>query len=317
MTIQSLADGVVFGDQRSIARAISLVEAGAADGHALIGSLFARTGSTRVIGVTGAPGVGKSTLVDALTAESRRTNQRVGILAVDPTSPFSGGAILGDRIRMQTHSGDDGVYVRSMATRGHLGGLARATSDAAVVLDAAGCDVVLIETVGVGQGEVDIARTADVSVVVTVPGTGDDVQALKAGIMEIADVFVVNKADREGADRAVADIQSVLTLRERSEDAWRPPVLKTEATRGAGVSELLDVIGLAGERRSTQDRRLRARALVCLQQALTEHLVERLEGDDVIRAEVNELVEGIASGDVDPYSAAARIMDRFWSRDTR
>ena len=311
MTIQSLADGVVSGDHRSIARAISLVEVGAADGHALVGSLFARTGSTRVVGVTGAPGVGKSTLVDALTVEWRRTNQRVGILAIDPTSPFSGGAILGDRIRMQTHSGDDGVYVRSMATRGYSGGLARATNDAAVVLDASGCDVVLIETLGVGQGEVDIARTADVSVVVTMPGTGDDVQALKAGIMEIADIFVVNKADREGADRAVTEIQAALTLREDSEDTWQPPVLKTEATRGVGISELRDAIGSAGARGATRERRLRARAVVRLHQALTECVVQRLDRDDNIRAEVDELVEGIAGGEVDPYTAAARIIDRF------
>ena len=311
MTIQSLADGVVSGDHRSIARAISLVEVGAADGHAIVGSLFARTGSTRVVGVTGAPGVGKSTLVDALTVEWRRTNQRVGILAIDPTSPFSGGAILGDRIRMQTHSGDDGVYVRSMATRGYSGGLARATSAAAVVLDASGCDVVLIETVGVGQGEVDIARTADVSVVVTMPGTGDDVQALKAGITEIADIFVVNKADREGADRAVTEIQAALTLREGSEDTWQPPVLKTEATRGVGISELRDAIGSAGARGATRERRLRARAVVRLHQALTECVVQRLDRDDDIRAEVDELVEGIAGGEVDPYTAAARIIDRF------
>jgi len=313
--MQSLVDGVVSGDHRSIARAISVVEAGAADAHALIGSLFDRTGSTRVVGVTGAPGVGKSTLVDRLTVEWRHANQRVGILAVDPTSPFSGGAILGDRIRMQTHSGDDGVYVRSMATRGHFGGLARATSDAAVVLDAAGCDVVLIETVGVGQGEVDIARTADVSVVVTVPGTGDDVQALKAGVMEIADIFVVNKADREGADRAVTEIQSTLTLREGGDDMWRPPVLKTEAARGVGVPELFDAIVSAGKRQSTQEMRLRARAVVRLHQALTERLVERLGHDDVIRAEVDELVDGIAAGDLDPYTAAARLIDRLRSRD--
>ena len=311
MTIQSLADGVVSGDHRSIARAISVVEAGAGDAHALIAFLCDRTGSTRVVGVTGAPGVGKSTLVDRLTVEWRNRNQRVGILAIDPTSPFSGGAILGDRIRMQTHSGDDGVYVRSMATRGHFGGLARATSDAAVVLDAAGCDVVLIETVGVGQGEVDIARTADVSVVVTVPGTGDDVQALKAGIMEIADIFVVNKADREGADRAVTEIQSTLSLREGSHDMWRPPVLKIEAARGVGVSELFDAIVSAGERPSTQTMRLRARAVVRLHQALTGRLVERLDRDDAIRAEVDELVDGIAAGDLDPYTAAARLIDRL------
>ena len=314
MSTQSLADGVLAGDQRSIARAISVIETGSDKAHALLRILFGRTGSARVVGVTGAPGVGKSTLVDKLTVEWRRAGQRVGILAVDPTSPFSGGAILGDRIRMQTHSGDGGVFVRSMATRGHLGGLAQATSDAVVVLDAAGSDVVLIETVGVGQGEVDIARTADVSVVVTVPGAGDDVQALKAGIMEIGDVFVVNKADREGADRAVAEIQSALMLQEHADEARRPPVLKTEATTGSRVRELVVAIDAVGGSQSIRDVRVRSRAAVRLQQAMTTQLGVRLDRDPETRAVVEELIDGIARREVDPYTAAARILDGLSNR---
>ena len=188
------------------------------------------------IGITGSPGAGKSTLVDRLTAELRARGRTVGVVCVDPTSPYSGGAILGDRVRMQAHAEDAGVFIRSMATRGHLGGLARTTAEAAIVLDAAGFDVVIIETVGVGQDEVDIVRTADVSVVTLVPGTGDEVQALKAGIMEIADIFVVNKADREGADRTAASIEAMLSLEQWGEGAWRPPVMRTVATTGAGVA---------------------------------------------------------------------------------
>ena len=219
----------------SIARAISLVEDDAGGGAALIGRLYPHTGRAYLIGVTGAPGAGKSTLVDRLITEARRAGLTVGVLAVDPTSPFTGGAILGDRVRMSAHAGDAGVFVRSMATRGHLGGLAAATSDAALVLDAAGKDVVIIETVGVGQDEVDIVRTADVSIVVLVPGTGDDVQAIKAGIMEIADIFVVNKADREGADQVVQSVTANLSLQTFAAGEWRPPMLKTEATTGVGV----------------------------------------------------------------------------------
>lgn len=305
-----LADQVLAGDPRAIARAISIVENESAEAADLVGRLFGRAGRARVVGVTGAPGVGKSTLVDRLTAEWRRGGTSVGILAIDPTSPFTGGAILGDRIRMQAHAADEGVYVRSMATRGHLGGLARATNDATVVLDAAGKEVVLIETVGVGQGEVDVARTADVAIVMTVPGTGDDVQALKAGIMEIADIFVVNKADREGADRTMAEIESVLALRDARDTAWRPPVLKTRATTGEGVPAVLEAIGRFDRTRVAGDTRRRERARVRLREVLTRRFLEVVEGTASGSGPWREVVDRIADGTVDPYSAADDILGR-------
>ena len=233
------------GDVRSLARAISTVENRAAGWSDLLKALFPHTGKARVIGLTGAPGSGKSTLVDQLAKHYRKKQQTVGIIAVDPTSPYTGGAILGDRIRMQDHYGDPGIYIRSMATRGSLGGLARATADAATVLDASGRDLVMIETVGVGQDEVDIVRLADVTIVLLVPGMGDDVQTIKAGIMEIADIFVINKSDREGAEsveREIRALQSLATRTRNLNDLWTPPIVKTVASEGVGTEALAEAI---------------------------------------------------------------------------
>jgi len=229
------------GEPLALARAISAVENRAPGWSELLKALFPHTGKARIIGLTGAPGSGKSTLVDQLAKHYRKEKQKVGIIAVDPTSPYTGGAILGDRIRMQDHHADPGIYIRSMATRGSLGGLARATADVATVLDASGRDRILIETVGVGQDEVDIVRLADVTVVILVPGMGDDVQTIKAGIMEIGDIFVINKSDRDGAERVEREIRALQSLATRN-DGWTPPVVKTVATEGTGTQELADSI---------------------------------------------------------------------------
>jgi LAO/AO transport system kinase len=307
----SLPERVLQGDARAVARAISLIEDEAPAGAELIRRIFPRTGRAYLIGVTGPPGAGKSTLVDRLTTEIRRSGRSVGVVAVDPTSPFSGGAILGDRVRMQAHAGDPGVFIRSMATRGHLGGLARATSEVALVLDAAGRDIVLIETVGVGQDEIDIVRTADVSIVMLVPGSGDEVQALKAGIMEIADIFVVNKADREGVDRTVASIESTLSLQAFGPGEWRPPIVKTEATTGKGVVELLEAIErFRAHTLASQEGRRRARAEFRVRDLLSQRFMQHVERRVLAAGELEGMLERIAARELDPYTAVDQIVAR-------
>ncbi len=299
------------GDVRALARAISAVEDDTAYATRLLQALFPYTGRAQMLGLTGPPGAGKSTLVDQLARHYRKENKTIGIVAVDPTSPYTGGAILGDRIRMQAHYGDAGTYIRSMATRGFLGGLSRTTADVASVLDASGKDLVLIETVGVGQDEVDIVRLADVTVVILVPGMGDDVQTIKAGIMEIADLFVINKSDREGADRVEREIRTMQSLALRH-DAWVPPIVKTVASDGTGVPELAAKIAeyfahlaesnlLASKRASNWKERL----LEMLRERLMQHVLEaRFSGDALPM-----YAQQIAAHERDPYALVEEIVN--------
>ena len=306
-----LADRVLAGDTRAIARAISLIEDEAPAAADLIRAIFPHTGRAYLVGVTGPPGAGKSTLVDRLVTETRARGETLAVVAVDPTSPFTGGAILGDRLRMQAHASDPDVFIRSMATRGQLGGLARSTTDAALVFDAAGKSLVIIETVGVGQDEVDIVRAADVSIVILVPGAGDEVQALKAGIMEIADIFVVNKSDREGADRTATAIESNLALQSYGAGEWRPPIIKTEATTGRGVAELWAAIqAFRAHSETGRQKRRRMRAEYRLRELLTHQLLDHIERDVLAPGEMQAVLDRIAARDIDPYSAAAAILGR-------
>jgi len=309
----TLADRVLAGDPRAVARAISLIEDEDPASADLVKRIFGRTGRAYLIGVTGPPGAGKSTLVDRLIAQLRMQHpqQSVGVIAVDPTSPFSGGAVLGDRLRMQAHASDEGVFIRSMATRGHLGGLARATGDAALVLDAAGKDVIIIETVGVGQDEVDIIRTADVSIVTLVPGTGDEVQALKAGIMEIADIFVVNKADREGADRLVSAVEANLALHGYGGGEWRPPIVKTVATSGAGVPQLVEAIAaFRAHAGPAQAERRKTRSEYRLRELVSHRFMDHLERAVLAQGELGAIVDRVAAREIDPYTAANELLAR-------
>lgn len=308
---RSLVEGVLRGDVRAIARAISLVEDERPEARSVLAGLFPRAGAATIVGVTGPPGAGKSTLVDRLAARLRKQGRSVGIVAVDPTSPYSGGAILGDRIRMQAHATDPGVFIRSMATRGHLGGLAAATAHVLTVLSAAGKDVVLVETVGVGQDEVEVVGLADVSVVVLVPGLGDEVQALKAGIMEIADVFVVNKADREGVDRVVAEIESMLSL---SPTDQRPAVVKTVATEDRGVDELMAAIEAFHARAAESgqlERKRRAHLRQQFEDTLRERLLREARARALAPAEAERLVDRLAARELDPFSAVDEVLSRM------
>jgi len=307
---KSLIDRIAAGDARAVARAISKVEDLSKDASELMRQIFPLTGRGLVIGITGAPGAGKSSLVDKLALHYRQEDERVGIVAVDPSSPFSGGAILGDRIRMQTLGLDNGVFIRSMATRGNLGGLARTTVDAVSILDAAGYGKIIIETVGVGQDEVEVVKAADVSVVVLVPGMGDDIQAIKAGIMEIGDIFVINKADRDGVNSTEKELQALLSLAER-DDAWQPPIVKTIAIEGSGIEELAASIENYREfhlRTKTGDGRRRAIARWRILELLRERLVSQTLESAAASQKLDELAAEVASRQRDPYSAVEEMM---------
>ncbi|MFF8597608.1 methylmalonyl Co-A mutase-associated GTPase MeaB [Streptomyces sp. NPDC015232] len=309
--VPALVDQAREGRPRAVARLISLVEGASPQLREVMAALAPLTGNAYVVGLTGSPGVGKSTSTSALVAAYRRAGKRVGVLAVDPSSPFSGGALLGDRVRMSEHASDPGVYIRSMATRGHLGGLAWAAPQAIRVLDAAGCEVILVETVGVGQSEVEIASQADTSVVLLAPGMGDGIQAAKAGILEIGDVYVVNKADRDGADATARELNHMLGLGEaRAPGDWRPPIVKTVAARGEGVDEVVQALEkhrawmeehgvLAERRRARAAREVETIAVTALRERIGD-----LRGDRRLDA----LAERITAGELDPYAASDELI---------
>ncbi len=312
-----LVERLLTGDRRAIARLITIIENDGAEAQEALAALYPHTGQAHIVGVTGAPGTGKSTLVNELAKVYRKRDRTVGIIAVDPTSPFSGGALLGDRIRMRDLSGDAGIFIRSMATRGSLGGLARSTADAVKVLDAAGYQTIIVETVGAGQSEVDIAKAAHITIVVEAPGLGDEIQAFKAGITEIADIFVVNKADREGADRTAMALQMILDLDHSSHlssqtPEWRPPVCKTIALHGEGVGAVVEAVeehaahlresgNLQRRERERIERELRS----IITQEMTRSFFERLD-----EAQFDSLVDSIIRRELDPYSAAVLLLKR-------
>jgi LAO/AO transport system kinase len=310
-TLEQWVDKVCAGDRRAMAQAISSVERKEPSSAPLLRALFHRAGNAYTIGITGAPGAGKSTLLEKVATEYRRLGKRVGIIAVDPTSPFSGGSILGDRIRMQSLATDAGTYIRSMATRGQLGGLAPAARDVALILDAAGCDVVFVETVGVGQDEVDVTRLADATVVLLVPGMGDDVQAFKAGVMEIADLFVINKADHPGAELVERELNVLLSVGTQPA-ARRPPIVKTTATTGDGIAELCEELGnfrAATEQSSVGLNRRRENARLQLLELLRQSLFERVAQQQIDQKKIGDYVEDIVARRRDPHSIVDEMME--------
>jgi LAO/AO transport system kinase len=301
---------ILSADTRAISRAITAIENHSPDSEPLLKQLFPHTGHAYLTGITGAPGTGKSTLVDRLAAVHRKRNEPVGIIAVDPTSPYSGGAILGDRIRMQGHASDNGIFIRSMATRGFLGGLARTTAEVALLLDAAGKRHVLIETVGVGQDEIDIVRLADCVLVILVPGLGDDIQNMKAGLMEIADIFVLNKADRDGADRLEEQLHAMLSL-VAPRDGWHPPIVRTVATDNHGIEDLAATIekfrqhfDSSGQREKKHIEHWQARLIEMLESRLLEKILHGKAGEARLRA----AAEAVASRQLDPFSAVSQLL---------
>jgi LAO/AO transport system kinase len=312
-SLQAWVERVRAGDVRAVARAISTIENGGEESTELLKALFPFSGKARVVGITGAPGAGKSTLVDQLARTFRKEDKTVAIVAVDPTSPYTGGAILGDRIRMQAHHADPGTYIRSMATRGFLGGLARTTADVTTALDASGKDIILVETVGVGQDEIEIVRLADITIVMLVPGMGDDVQSIKAGIMEIADIFVINKSDREGADRVEKEIRAMQSLASRS-DNWAPAIVRTVATNGTGIPELAAAIenhaahleknGLLLKKKINNWRER-------LVEMLREQLLERVMHERLSESQVATYAAEIAEHRRDPYTLVNEIVRSF------
>ncbi|NJE85714.1 methylmalonyl Co-A mutase-associated GTPase MeaB [Thermococcus sp. CX2] len=312
--IDELIERMLNGDKRATARLITLVENDEEKAREIIKRIYPYTGNAYIVGITGPPGAGKSTLLDKLIRVAREEGKLVGVIAIDPTSPFTGGALLGDRIRMQRHSTDPGVFIRSMATRGSLGGLAKATSDAIKVLDAYGCDVIFVETVGVGQIEIDIVKTADTVVLVTVPGLGDDIQAIKAGLMEIADIFVINKADKEGADATYFELNLMLDLeKERWEKrGWRPPIIETVATTMKGIRDLwkaindyMEFLEESGEIERKRKFRAEEEIKTIISGTIVRKISERLNED-----EVTALIDRIVRREMDPYSAADLVLEK-------
>ncbi len=309
--VEELTERLLKGEPRAVARAISKVENGAADASELMKAVFTQTGNALIIGITGSPGAGKSSLVDKLALFYKDKGEKIGIVCVDPSSPFSGGAILGDRIRMQTLGLDKNVFIRSMATRGNLGGLSRATVDAVAILDAAGFDKIIVETVGVGQDEVEIVKTADVSVVALVPGMGDDIQAIKAGIMEIGDVFVINKADREGVLRTEKELEALLSLAHRP-DFWNPPIVKTVATENKGIEDLSKAIESYNDFQKQGEINLTRRTDIArwrLLELLREKLLTNLLSKNGTSAKLDSLALEVAEKRNNPYSAVEEIIN--------